>query len=409
MNLRHALHLLAALCLALLAMAPASAQESSVETYLRDWQQTNGIPGVAVAVLDGSDVTTYLLGDDGNGEPVTEDTPFLIGSVSKTLTSTLVLQLADEGLLGLDDEARDHLPWLDHPATVAQLLNHTAGYTAADGLALSERYDEHLSITEPTGMHTTAVDGRVENLPAGHRHWWGRPIAYSPGAEPSGAPYGYLVSTLADLGGYARAHLDHALIPEQGRDLAWSDQTGSDGAQGYGLGWRIDTSDRVLRVHHTGATPGYFAHVMLMPEQDRAVVVLANTYSEAVAPSLAAAATDLDDLAQGRTAAPLSADRMLSLLPWLLLIPLALAALGLATLWFRRPRTRARGLALGAVSLIVAGALLAAPLAMGMTWHVARAWAPDAALALLVGIVSWTGLAVFLVVAGWRSGARQPS
>jgi CubicO group peptidase (beta-lactamase class C family) len=65
----------------------------------------------------------------------TADSVFQIGSVTKLWTSTLVLQLVDEGRVGLDDPVRTHLPEFrigDEAAagriTVRQLLNHTAGF-----------------------------------------------------------------------------------------------------------------------------------------------------------------------------------------------------------------------------------------------------------------------------------------
>jgi D-alanyl-D-alanine carboxypeptidase len=54
---------------------------------------------------------------------------FRVGSATKAFASTLVLQLVDEGEVGLDAPAADHLPeyGLDRRITVRMLLRHTSG------------------------------------------------------------------------------------------------------------------------------------------------------------------------------------------------------------------------------------------------------------------------------------------
>ena len=67
--------------------------------------------------------------------PITEDTVFRIGSITKTFTAMAVMQLWERGLVDLDAPANDYLrayqlvparrSW--RPATVRNLLTHTAG------------------------------------------------------------------------------------------------------------------------------------------------------------------------------------------------------------------------------------------------------------------------------------------
>ena len=64
------------------------------------------------------------------GPPVTVQTLFDVGSVAKTFQAALVLDLAEKGILGLDDPVSKWLPPLenvDGAITVRQLLNHTSG------------------------------------------------------------------------------------------------------------------------------------------------------------------------------------------------------------------------------------------------------------------------------------------
>ncbi|CAM4460094.1 serine hydrolase domain-containing protein [Nocardia ninae] len=62
-------------------------------------------------------------------EPVPVDGRFRIGSITKMFVATVLLQLAGEGRLGLDDPVQRHLPQfgLDPRITVRMLLQHTSG------------------------------------------------------------------------------------------------------------------------------------------------------------------------------------------------------------------------------------------------------------------------------------------
>ena len=73
--------------------------------------------------------------DIESATPVTEDTVFRIGSITKTFTAVAVMQLWEQGLIELDAPANDYLRGFQlmpakaswRPATVRQLLTHTAG------------------------------------------------------------------------------------------------------------------------------------------------------------------------------------------------------------------------------------------------------------------------------------------
>ncbi len=95
------------------------------------------VPGAAWAVLQGGQVVDGAAGllSKATGVAATTDSVFQIGSITKLWTSTLVMQLVDEGEVGLDEPVRTYLPGFriaDEAAgeriTVRQLLNHTAGF-----------------------------------------------------------------------------------------------------------------------------------------------------------------------------------------------------------------------------------------------------------------------------------------
>ena len=118
---------------------PAAADELRVRLTndLSRLAAEHEVPGASVAVLIGDDVVeaTYGVINTRTGEPVTPDTLFMIQSITKVITATLVLQLVDDQLVGLDDLVSDHLPGFrtaDPEAgarvTVRHLLTHTGGF-----------------------------------------------------------------------------------------------------------------------------------------------------------------------------------------------------------------------------------------------------------------------------------------
>ena len=94
-----------------------------------------GAPGAQAAVVlaDGS-TWTGASGESSPGTVMSPDLLHAIGSVSKVYTSTLVLKLADEGVLGVDDRLLRWVP--DAPnaegVTIRQLLTHTSGIASDD-------------------------------------------------------------------------------------------------------------------------------------------------------------------------------------------------------------------------------------------------------------------------------------
>jgi len=95
------------------------------------------VPGAAIAVYADGEVFDFASGvlSHATGVEATADSVFQIGSITKTWTATLVMQLADEGLLDLDATVVTYLPDFDladgeaaRTITVRQLLCHTAGF-----------------------------------------------------------------------------------------------------------------------------------------------------------------------------------------------------------------------------------------------------------------------------------------
>lgn len=451
-------HLIAALAaLALLAPVPSHADDAAsdrgerIDRYLEDYAEANHVPGLAVAVVDADGVQhEHLRGEDGDGHAVTPDTPFFVGSVAKTMTATVVMQLEAEGELSLDDRVSDHIDHL--PAgdpTIEQLLTHTAGFTGADGNAVADREAsgpdavrravedlEHSgtvgdyeytsadylvlgaiveSVTgqpygaavqrrllEPLGLDAISSREQAEDLPPGHRLWWGQAVDHDPELDESGTPYSTIALTLTDLTRYARAQLGlDDTIPASIRAEMQAPHVESS-QDHYGLGWSITEVDGKRVVHHTGATPGYFAHVLLVPEDGVAVVLLANAYAESRAPSLAGGAEDVWRITRGEEREVQGGDPMLSALPWVLV---GVAGLGLALVALARRRPVRRVLravaALGAAVVVLALWLL--PTLFGQDHRALRIWVPDAAWSLVAGMVVWGLACVALLLPARRA------
>ncbi|HEY7279632.1 MAG TPA: serine hydrolase domain-containing protein [Trebonia sp.] len=95
------------------------------------------VPGAAIGVYSGGEIFDFASGvlSHATGVAATPDSVFQVGSITKTWTATLVMQLADEGLLDLDATVVTYLPDFDladsdaaKTMTVRQLLCHKAGF-----------------------------------------------------------------------------------------------------------------------------------------------------------------------------------------------------------------------------------------------------------------------------------------
>jgi CubicO group peptidase (beta-lactamase class C family) len=108
---------------------------SDLQTTLDRLRKKHRVCGVSLAVLEDGVVHTAASGWANAPERIeaTPDTLFQIGSISKTFTATLAMQLVDDGLLDLDAPIRQYLPdfsTADITATkltVRDLLTHTSG------------------------------------------------------------------------------------------------------------------------------------------------------------------------------------------------------------------------------------------------------------------------------------------
>ena len=301
-----------------------------------------GAPGMAVAVLrNGQSLLARGYGIAGpGGRPVTAQTAFQTGSITKSFVALVVLQMASEGKLDLDDPVVRHVPTFRTASrsqsdriTVDHLVTHHSGLTTLDGNS-AKATDAGLSgpaaavaglagvqlsadpgstfqysnanyillshlievldnrsfeqalrarIFEPLGMTNSFVQvPPSESIPVatGYRLWFGVPRAWQP--EPDAEPdrsrigAGGVLASIEDLARYVEA--------VRTRDP----RIVPEGADrlfvikpfnqqwGYAYGWFTNSGGDHPVFEHSGFTPGFFTLATMVPAKGDVVVVLTN-------------------------------------------------------------------------------------------------------------------------------------
>ena len=108
-----------------------------IESTLPGLLAEHEVPAASVAVMLNGQVfaTAHGLLSKATGVEATTDAVFQIGSITKLWTTSLAMQLVDEGKLGLDEPVRTYLPEFqiadEHASatiTVRHLMTHTSGF-----------------------------------------------------------------------------------------------------------------------------------------------------------------------------------------------------------------------------------------------------------------------------------------
>lgn len=131
----------------------------NIDQCVEHWRKHWGVPGIAVAILHDGEVTAngYGVASLETEYPVTPDTMFQIGSISKVYTTSLVMALVDEGILDLDEPVKTYLPELklkddgvEKSVTLRHLVSHTSGI-------FGDHFDDF-------GMGDDALERYVESM-----------------------------------------------------------------------------------------------------------------------------------------------------------------------------------------------------------------------------------------------------
>jgi CubicO group peptidase (beta-lactamase class C family) len=285
------------------------------------------IPGMALAITSRKE----LVYDDYFGEasleaeePVRPDHLFEIGSIGKSFTCILLLQLAEEGLLSFDEPVRNYLPWLElqsthPPITLHHLMTHSAGIFEGTDFATDRRFEVwalretpvvnppgeryHYSnvgykalglvleavtgesypdliqrrILDPLGMQDSvpAVTHAVrERLATGYRRSYDdRPAQQSHGHVPAtwletDTADGCIACTARDLATYLRMlmnggkHPGCQLLSAESFEAMTTPYIADDEDSSYGYGLNVLQVDDRHYFSHGGSMVGYFAHMI---------------------------------------------------------------------------------------------------------------------------------------------------
>lgn len=251
---------------------PAAAEPdfATIDSYIDAQMREQRIPGLALGIVHGDEIV-HLKGfgiANPNSAPVTAQTPFSIGSLTKSFTALAITQLVEADKLDLDMPVQRYLPWfrVADPAASAQitlrhLLNHASGLPrtletqyenrADEGAATLEARLRSLSTTplerplgsygysnagyqvlamviqqvtgqsyeayvrqhifEPLAMQqsfTSLAAANEHGMATGYHYWFGMPVAAELPAYRVGPGNGGLFASAEDMAHYLIAHLN---------------------------------------------------------------------------------------------------------------------------------------------------------------------------------------------------------
>jgi CubicO group peptidase (beta-lactamase class C family) len=176
----------------LLPPAPSVGTESPPELTLQKLMELYKIPGLSIAVIDNFKIAWakgYGVKETGTPTPVTTQTLFQAGSVSKAVAAIGALQLVEEGKIPLDEDVNSILKnWKvpdneftkEQKVTLRHLLSHSAGLTV--------HFFPGYSVNDPIPTLTQILDGQPPANTAPVR------VNYVPGSKWSYSGGGLLVA-----------------------------------------------------------------------------------------------------------------------------------------------------------------------------------------------------------------------
>jgi len=126
----------------------ALSNQADLDEFILETIKANHVPGVSACIIKKDKIVwanAYGWADVENKIPRTEDTIQNIGSISKTITATAIMQLWEKAKFKLDDDVNQYLSFKvrnpafpDDPITFRQLLVHKS--SIKDGKAYEESY-----------------------------------------------------------------------------------------------------------------------------------------------------------------------------------------------------------------------------------------------------------------------------
>lgn len=126
----------------------AQSKYNSIDGFIKNKLDEHHIPGIAACIVKDNEIewsNAYGWADIENKVSMSIDAIMNIGSISKTVTATAIMQLWEKGQLKLDTDINEYLPisvrnphFPDVPITIRNLLTHTS--SVRDGPAYGDSY-----------------------------------------------------------------------------------------------------------------------------------------------------------------------------------------------------------------------------------------------------------------------------
>ena len=312
--------------------APIELDVAAIDAWVASQIADRGAVGAALVIVrDGKTVLAKGYGKQRGdaAEPVTADTPFAIGSVSKQFACVAAYMLADQGQLAMTDPVAKWYPQLTRAAdiTLADVGGHTAGYRdyypldyvdtrlekpiAPDelvaryaGLPLDFEPRTRWSYSNTGFVILARVIEKVSGMPYGKvlAEWIWKPLGMTASlARPTNAASGH-VSFLIDGAKPAPLEADGWLLgagdiwasandlakwdlalaegkllsPESHRALRSERMLANGRGTGYSCGFGVSTSNGETVLLHGGWVGGFHTHNTIIPRTKSAVILLTN-------------------------------------------------------------------------------------------------------------------------------------
>lgn len=301
----------------------ATAQQNTSRSFIKaadSLRDALRIPGMAVAIAVGDSVifaSGLGYADIEQKVRANAETVFRIASVTKTFTSTIIMQLVEEGKLTLDEPiAKYGIDFGNDKITIRHLLTHTSEGTPGTGFkyngyrfgklgmviekASGQPFYRLLmqNIVQPLRMLSTApgislseyfpyvmvqpelksyFENAFAHLAKPYDLDLKKQIYRTSYLDEFGA-FGGLASTVKDLLKYSMAIDHHRFVSASTQHKIFTAvRTNSGQLTPYGLGWFIYEFDGTTFYWHYGQTQGESALFIKVPSQNIAFICMANT------------------------------------------------------------------------------------------------------------------------------------
>jgi methyl acetate hydrolase len=167
------------------ASAQNSPASAALDASLRSAVERKDVPGVVTLITDRKGVlyqSAFGVADVATGRPLTSDALFRIASMTKPVTSLALMQLVEQGKIGLDDKAEKYLPELSNPKVIESFNAATGDYKVRPA-SMSPTVRQFLTHTSGMGYPFTSAILRDFKPRAGETYAFGGPLLFDPGTH----------------------------------------------------------------------------------------------------------------------------------------------------------------------------------------------------------------------------------